>query len=531
MSFAIGEQVGPYRVVQQLGHGGMSTVYKAYHAALDRHVALKVLHPAFKGDSNFLERFQREARIVAKLTHPHIVPVYDFSEHEGTPYLVMRYIEGRTLKAELAEQGPLPLERIVRILRPVCDALEYAHGQGILHRDVKPSNILLSQEGRTYVTDFGLARMVLAGDSTISQDRMIGTPQYISPEQAKGDALDRRTDLYSLGVVVFEMLTGFVPYQADTPFAVVHDHIYSPLPLPSSFNPEVPPAVEQAVLKALAKTPDDRYQDAGDLLRALEAASQRAPTAPPAVEGVPVAAGPPSSASPEPAPSTVAVPAQGPVPSTVAIETAAKPGRANRRWVWITASILAVLALAAVGWFVVRPLLTKTPPAAATVPEEPSADPRIADAYPRAGEIFPQERAEEVLAELDRRIEDNPDNPLLHLERGNVLYDLQRWEEAAEAYRESIRLDPRQILSHYNLGVTYLHLRRPQMALPEFEIVLQLNPETAEGIYFNLGIAHAMAGDYREAADALERFLERHPRADVWSRRAERFVQWLRQQE
>jgi serine/threonine protein kinase len=240
--FVVGENVGPYRITERLGTGGMATVWKAYHAALDRYVALKVLHASFKEDPQFAARFQREAKIVAKLIHPHIVPVYDFSEHEGMSYLVMRYIDGHTLKAILKE-GPLPLKEVLEMLRPAGEALTYAHEQGVLHRDIKPSNFLIDLEGEVFLTDFGLARMAESTDSTMSRDMMIGTPQYISPEQARGRALDEGTDIYSLGVVLFEMLTGKTPYDADTPYAVIHDHIFSPLPLPSEFKTDIPELV------------------------------------------------------------------------------------------------------------------------------------------------------------------------------------------------------------------------------------------------------------------------------------------------
>ncbi len=285
MSFAIGENVGAYRIVAQLGSGGMATVYKAYHAALDRYVAIKVLHPVFKQDPNFQARFQREARIVAKLEHPHIVPVYDFSEHAGQPYLVMRFIEGETLKTRLHETS-LTLEGVLGIMRPVCDALTYAHEQGVLHRDIKPSNILLTPGGGVFLTDFGLARMAQAGESTLTRDTLVGTPQYISPEQAQGKSdLDARTDIYSLGVVLYELLVGRVPYQADTPYAVVHDHIFTPLPMPRHLNPNLSEPLERVLLKALAKERDDRYTRVADMLAALEkAALESSPQAPGAEE-------------------------------------------------------------------------------------------------------------------------------------------------------------------------------------------------------------------------------------------------------
>lgn len=270
MTITPGENVGSYRVIEQLGSGGMATVFKAYHPSLDRYVAIKVLHPAFKADPQFFERFQREARIVANLEHPNIIPVYDFSEHEGEPYLVMRFIEGDTLKPEMEGQ-PMPPTEVLHLMRPVCKGLSYAHKQGVLHRDIKPSNIMITDDGSVFVTDFGLARMVQAGESTLSQDMMVGTPQYISPEQAQGVSdLDQRTDIYSLGVVLYEMLTGRVPFSADTPFATVHDHIYTPLPMPSSVNPNIEPDVERMLLKALAKDPNDRFATVDELLQALE---------------------------------------------------------------------------------------------------------------------------------------------------------------------------------------------------------------------------------------------------------------------
>jgi serine/threonine protein kinase len=272
MTISAGQQLGPYQVQEQIGKGGMATVYKAYHGRLDRYVAIKVIHPAYKDDPGFTSRFEREAQIVAKLEHPGIVPVYDYAEEGDQPYLVMKYIEGQTLRRQLSG-GPLPLEEISRIIGAVAQALTYAHKQGVLHRDIKPSNIILTKDGTPYLTDFGLARIAQAGESTMSADMILGTPQYISPEQARGERnLDARTDIYSLGIILYEMVVGRVPFSADTPYAIVHSHIYTAPPRPSAVNPEIPPAVEQVLLKALAKDPAERYQSAVEMMQEFQEA-------------------------------------------------------------------------------------------------------------------------------------------------------------------------------------------------------------------------------------------------------------------
>jgi len=270
MGFSIGENVGPYRIVEQLGSGGMATVYKAYHAALDRYVAIKVMHAAFKEDPSFLARFQREARIVARLEHPHIVPIHDFSEHDGQPYLVMRFIEGDTLKARL-QAGEPTIEQSVDLLRPVCRALAYAHEQGVLHRDIKPSNILITSQGMVFLTDFGLARIAQAGESTLSQDVMLGTPQYISPEQAMGGAVDVRADVYALGVMMYEMLAGCLPFSSPDHEELMRQHISSAPQAPSARCPgsRIPPALEDLVMRCLAKPPGARPKGMGQVLSVL----------------------------------------------------------------------------------------------------------------------------------------------------------------------------------------------------------------------------------------------------------------------
>lgn len=274
MSFSEGTAVGSYTISKQLGKGGMATVFQGYHEGLDRYVAIKVLHAVFKDDDAFLRRFQREARVVARLEHPNIVPVYDFAEHDGYPYLVMKYVEGQTLKERMGD-GALPHDEVIRIAAAVASGLDYAHNQGVLHRDIKPSNILLTDDGNVYIADFGLARITQAGESTLSQDMIMGTPQYISPEQAKGvKVISGRSDIYSFGIVLYEMVTGQVPFQSDTSYSMIHSHIFDAPPPPSTLNVSVGAPLEAVLLKVLSKEPEDRYETAGEFIDALTAAMQ-----------------------------------------------------------------------------------------------------------------------------------------------------------------------------------------------------------------------------------------------------------------
>jgi serine/threonine protein kinase len=361
MVFTIGNTVGPYRIVDQIGQGGMATVFKAYHANLDRYVAFKVLHPAFKEDPSFLERFKREAQIVAKLDHSSIVPIYDFAAYQGQPFLVMKFIEGETLKARLKRQ-PLTLPEAFRILDVVGEGLTYAHERGILHRDIKPSNIMLDERGTPYIADFGLARIAQAGESTLSQDMMLGTPQYISPEQAKGIRdLGPGTDIYSLGVVIYEIVVGRVPFNADTPYAIVHDHIYKPLPLPTKINPDVPPAVERVLLKALAKEPQARHKTAVELVIAFQEAVEEADMTELSAARYRPADLPVSTTadtarqeavSPLPTPSPVYVGVPSPVTQT-ASDTASRQAYRRRANLWILGGIGSMLFLCLSSLFVI----------------------------------------------------------------------------------------------------------------------------------------------------------------------------------
>jgi predicted Ser/Thr protein kinase len=269
----VGQTIGKYRIIEHLGRGGMAEVYKAYQPSLDRYVALKLMHAFLAGDQDFISRFEREAKNVAALRHSNIVQVYDFDVQNGTPYMVMEFIEGGTLKThleELVREGKaLSISEAVRIMREVGGALAYAHQRNMIHRDVKPANVLLEKGGRVILTDFGIAK-ILTGPSYTVTGATIGTPAYMSPEQGLGKPGDHRSDLYAMGVMLYQLTTGQLPFEADTPLAVMLKHVSEPLPMPRVVKPELPEGMERIILKAMAKNPDDRFQSADEMLAQLD---------------------------------------------------------------------------------------------------------------------------------------------------------------------------------------------------------------------------------------------------------------------
>jgi serine/threonine protein kinase len=274
-----GQMLGLYRIISQIGRGGMATVYKAYQASIDRYVAIKVLPSQLAESKEFATRFHQEARIIASLEHPHILPVFDYGESDGVTYFVMRYLDAGTLKDRMVEGRPLPLNEIDKLFTQLADALSYAHSRGIVHRDLKPANALIDSRGNVFLTDFGIAKLLESAAPRLTQtDAIMGTPAYISPEQAQAQPVDQRSDIYSLGIILYEMVTGSVPFVAETPLAVLFKHISDPLPPPSSVKPDIPPAIEQVILKALAKDPEDRFATAADIAEAWKRALEQKET-------------------------------------------------------------------------------------------------------------------------------------------------------------------------------------------------------------------------------------------------------------
>lgn len=342
-----GKKIGKYVIKEKLGSGGMAEVYKGYQENLDRFVAIKMMHAFLVSDQDFLNRFQREARAMAALNHPNIVGVYDFDVYgDDSYYLVMEYIQGGTLKdrlAELARQGErLPLKDVVKMIAEIADALAYAHRRDMVHRDIKPANIMLNEEtGRAILTDFGIVKLL--GSQTMAYTAtgaLIGTPAYMSPEQALGQSGDHRVDIYSLGVMLFQMVTGTLPFDADTPLAVVMQHVNTPTPEPNSIIPDIPWDLQEVILKAMAKSPEERFQSAGEFAAALRAVdlsgSPRKPTA--------VIPPPPNIDHPTPAKTELMMPE----PETAVVPPPEPVEQPKKRPAWLI-PVMGVVVLAVVG--------------------------------------------------------------------------------------------------------------------------------------------------------------------------------------
>jgi tetratricopeptide (TPR) repeat protein/tRNA A-37 threonylcarbamoyl transferase component Bud32 len=550
----IGQEVGGYRIVSQIGKGGMATVFKAYQPSLDRYVAVKVLPPYYsEQDDTFLKRFRQEAKAIASLRHPNILIVIDYGEKDDTTYIVMEFVEAGTLTELLGR--PMAPEQMGGLLDQVAGALHYAHEQGVVHRDIKPSNILLPKPDWPLLTDFGLAKIV--GGSQLTQSGTVaGTPAYMSPEQGRGEKVDARSDIYSLGIVLYEMATGVVPFHAETPMAVVVKHIIDPLPLPSTKNPELPEEIERVILKALSKEPSDRFQDAAEMAKALDEAVRGLPTA--VARAAPAVPAGQASTIVEPSTDVEAAEqaaavlaarqaaeeqtesepqvAEGPRDAVAA--PAASGGILSGRGRIAAAVVggLLVLAVVVVGAVQLLGGTTEEPEdirtqeqivadARATLEgDDPSAaieelelaiegDPENADLY------FERARAEAASGNYDRAFESVqqgigvlPAESWAREYVANTLWEIGFFDEAIDEYRYALELDPGAYWLYYSMAEIYQETDRPDEAVGVlFEALenpsLAVDPEEISSIgWFFLSLDL-----FDEAEQAFNRAVEIEP--------------------
>jgi len=352
---------GRYRIQRKLGAGGMADVYLAEDQELGRRVAIKILNGRHANDAQFIERFRREAKNAAALNHPNIVSIYDRGEAEDTYYIAMEYLDGRTVKELIVGHGAAPVRVAIEYARQILSALRFAHRHGIVHRDIKPHNVLVDAEGRVKVTDFGIAR---SGTSQMTETgSIVGTAQYLSPEQAKGAEVDQRSDLYSLGVVLYELLTGKTPFEGDTPVEIAMKHLSNTPKPPSELRKDIPPELDMVVLRALAKNPDDRYQSADEMEGDLDRVARGLPVAAATVDtATQVMRRPPPPAPAEPTAATMIAPvpgaARGAPPPVVEEED--DVGHERPWWAWLLA-LLFVIAAVVAGIFVWQELSGSKP--------------------------------------------------------------------------------------------------------------------------------------------------------------------------
>jgi len=503
----IGTTMGQYQILDELGRGGMAVVYKAWQPSLRRYVALKVLLPYLGGDPEFIQRFQQEAIVAANLSHPHIVTIYEVGQQEGYIFIAMEYVEGKSLEQVILDQGALPLERAIRILRQVAEALDYAHKRRFLHRDIKPANILLAEDDRVVITDFGIAKALEGSGATArltASGTVLGTPAYMSPEQIQGLPVDHRSDLYALGIVAYEMLSGQVPFDGTTT-ALLYAQVNNPPPAISRLTPGLPAHVEWVISRMLAKQPEERFMTAGEFVEAL--AGGAAATAIPAPVGLPTPA-PAGSPRPTPAPrgGTAVMPPGAGVPPQPYVPPASPP--APQGYGTPPGGLPVGNSPAGYGY----PSTQAAPPPAAPVygygypqPAWPEPAPvkqkRAVWPWLVGGGLVLVIVAAAVLGYLFLGRE----TPAALVEEGTTALTAQDFAAAEIAFQEALKQDPENAAAQRGLGWVYYQTGRYTEASAAFAAAAKLEPENIEGAE-GWGRSAYAAGQYEEALEPLRRW-------------------------
>jgi len=563
----LGRTLGPFEIISELGRGGMAVVYKARQADLGRMVALKILPPELSLDKNYLQRFLQEARSAAALEHPHIVPIYAIGEAQGYNYIAMKYITGKTLKDVVQQQGALDIQQTATMLEQVADALDYAHSQGMIHRDIKPSNMMAERSGWVYLTDFGLARGSENAQGLTLVGTVMGTPEYMSPEQAQGlSTIGPPTDIYALGVVLYELLTGQVPFQADTPMGMLVARLqYAPRP-PRDYRGDLPEAVEDVIMRALARKPQARFATAKDMIAALKNAAglntrsfapQQRPISP--AQGVPAqpaqpisppmglpptqAVGPATPARPigpalEQPPTQAAGQAQNSPPYVIAANVGptisaqraatppsqpaafgvpttgmpptAKKKTGSRRGVLIGLGAIILVLVAA---FLVNTFVLQRP------------DPRIATGLTDARAALDRKGGiDDAIAGYKRVLELDPKNVDAHTMRALIFNLRDRAKDTEAEARAAIAADPKAAFAYAELAEALSSQDEYQQALDAANKAVELNDKLAfgygarSGIKANLAVENSDKDLLHEAADDADKALDLSQKDDNLSR-------------
>lgn len=549
--------IGRYQLKEEIGRGGMAVVYHGYDPRFKREVAIKVMTLDFMGDTVLRARFEREAQTIAALEHPAIVPVYDFGEEQGRPYLVMRLMNGGTLADQL-RKGPLSIAETTKILQRIGAALERAHQKGIIHRDLKPSNIMYDEYGDAFLGDFGIARLTETA-VTLTGDSVVGTPAYMSPEQVNGDKeLDGRSDIYALGVICFEMLTGQRPFQADTAARLMMKHLLEPIPDIRQFKPDLPPGVTTVIARTMAKTPDERFATASELSATLIQVMQGAAAPPPLPPTLPTPS-PDSAAAtvvePAPTPSLAAATEIAPTPHPIVPDTelmaptpprpAQPPSRRGRAWLWggVAAGVLLILLFGgglllrsmfsrdevsnggAIGLLsdeqtreaaglpsthTATPRSTNTPRPTSTPDPRPAAERHMEQFY----NYLDQGELELALAEVDAALS-LLDDAWYHHERAFALFLLGELQSALAEINIALAAEPEQA-DHYNLrGMIRRSLGDHAAAVSDHRRAVQLRPEE-DYFYHEMASTYREMGDFAAAIAAWETALTLAPTVDYY---------------
>lgn len=535
-----GRLLGQYELKELLGRGGMGAVYRAYQSALDRHVAIKVISLSVAQEPGYAERFTREAKMAASLEHPHIVPVYDYGIDNAVSYVVMRLLTGGSLEQRLRQSGAFSLTEIALLLAQLASALEYAHSRGLIHRDIKPSNVMFDARGDAYLVDFGIAKLLQSSQSFTTHTTMLGTPSYMSPEQWMDSDLTPASDQYALGILTYQLLTGELPFEATTPYALMHKHLNEVAAPPQVRRPDIPVSVSAVVQRALGKTPADRFSSVTAFATAFDAATREIPGELATMRLTPTPS--PPLARPEP-------------PAETAPAARTRPQRSSRPPMLVAVLLgLILVALSALILLTLRqapletaqstnaillstltdaPLaqteelptarLTDTPVPTATTPP-PSVTPT--QLSPTATPITPIIQYVYVTVEATicptetvLPTETNTPAPTLtgyqNFTLGMAAFENSDYDAAIEYFTLTIRLDPAYTDAYHYRASSYQQIGEFSAALTDFEAVIALNPELPDA-YGNIAQIYFDQQDYAAALNYVDSALALYEEASYW---------------